>query len=332
MGMTSIPRMAFALAFSSAAIGLAAEGCGSGGGRYYCDATGCFDCDGYGCTPVKPPAATPCSGNSGCQQGETCTSNGCARNCNADTDCAKGLVCNVNSHLCVAPGTDPGMTVECSTKADCKGGVCISGKCVACGGTNGPCACDSKNTCDQGQICSEGYCTAVSNTCKYSSECAMGKVCADGQCLQDCSMGQMCSSSTICDKGVCKPDPNTNNCKTNGDCGMGQVCAQGKCAPQCTSDAMCGAGKFCDQGACVTDNRPVTQCGGITGNMCDVNQQCIGGYCKYTCSTDQECKLIDARIGYCGKDKVCRTQAEATAECLQSSDCMGKICIANVCK
>src|SRR5258708_273915 len=110
MRMTSIPRMAAALALSSAAIALSAEGCGSAGGRYFCDNTGCLECDGYGCTPVKPPAATPCTGSSGCQLDEICTDKGCTKKCAADSDCAKGLVCK--SGLCIVPGTDPGSQVE----------------------------------------------------------------------------------------------------------------------------------------------------------------------------------------------------------------------------
>jgi hypothetical protein len=159
MGMTSIPRMAFALAFTSAAIGLAAEGCGSGGGRYYCDATGCFDCDGYGCTPVKPPAANPCTGSSGCAEKEICTTNGCARTCTADPDCAKGLICKGNQ--CVAPGTDPTMTVEC-TSVGLQGWRASPAR-VTCG-TNGPCVCDAKNACDAGQVCSNGYCINQTST------------------------------------------------------------------------------------------------------------------------------------------------------------------------
>ena len=33
-----------------------AEGCGPGDTRYYCDNTGCYNCDGYGCHPVTPPS------------------------------------------------------------------------------------------------------------------------------------------------------------------------------------------------------------------------------------------------------------------------------------
>ena len=79
------------------------------------------------------------------------------------------------------------------------------------------------------------------------------------------------------------------------------------------------------------DNRPVSNCS--SNAQCASNQQCLQGFCKYTCGNDTDCKLIDARIGYCGKDKVCRTQQEAQAQCTDSSQCpTGKLCVANLCQ
>jgi hypothetical protein len=103
----------------------------------------------------------------------------------------------------------------------------------------------------------------------------------------------------------------------------------------CTIDQECGPGQFCDQGACVIDTRPKpnctndTQCGGTSATP----KKCLDGYCKYTCTSDQYCRTIDGRIGFCAKDGVCRSEAEATAECLKSSDCAGgQSCIDNHCK
>jgi len=92
----------------------------------------------------------------------------------------------------------------------------------------------------------------------------------------------------------------------------------------------CAQGQICDQGACVPDTNPVSECGGMA--MCGANQLCVNGLCKYTCSSDQDCKLIDTRIGYCGIDKVCRTAAEAHPACTTSAMCMGKTCISNMCQ
>ena len=118
-----------------------AEGCGPGDSRYYCDSTGCFSCDGYGCSPVTAPTPQTCTGNKACASGETCTDKGCLKQCKVDTECAKGTVCLAN--FCQAPGsTTPPTPKQCTSKADCSAGEqCAAGKCQACGGTNGPCAC-----------------------------------------------------------------------------------------------------------------------------------------------------------------------------------------------
>ena len=103
----------------------------------------------------------------------------------------------------------------------------------------------------------------------------------------------------------------------------------------CTGDAECGGGKYCNQGACVVDTRPKpnctsdTQCGGTAATP----KKCLGGFCKYTCESDQYCRTIDNRIGYCAKDGVCRTAAEANATCFGPDDCgPGKACIDNTCR
>jgi len=109
----------------------------------------------------------------------------------------------------------------------------------------------------------------------------------------------------------------------------------GACVAACTADAQCGAGKYCNQGACAVDTRPKpkctadNECGGTGGN----SQKCVEGYCKYACTADAQCRLIDARIGFCAKDLVCRTSSEASAECTGPGQCAGgKQCIDNACK
>jgi hypothetical protein len=147
-------------------------------------------------------------------------------------------------------------------------------------------------------------------------------VCADGQCLTSCATTS-CGDGFTCDKGVCKPVSGGN--PPDG----------GAPSPACTGDPECGAGKYCNQGACVVDTRPKPnctsddQCGGTTGTP----KKCLDGFCKYTCSSDQYCRTIDTRIGYCAKDAVCRSAAEATAACTGPGQCpSGQSCIDNTCK
>jgi len=322
-----------------AALGaLAWSGCGSGDeNRYYCDSAGCYECDAYGCSSVAPPTKSACTGSSSCPPGSVCTASGCTTTCSDAVPCPKGEVCKAG--LCAAPATDPGAKKDCTTKADCgEGKACVAGACEACGGTNGPCPCTTASECASGQECTAGKCTSPANTCTFSSECGDGRICADGQCLASCET-TACSAGFTCDKGVCKPVlGGPGGCATDNQCTPdAPQCVQGTCVKTCAGDAECGAGKFCDQGACVVDTRPKpnctddAQCGGTAGTP----KRCLDGFCKYTCTTgnDAYCRTIDSRIGYCAKDGVCRTAAEANAECLKSSDCAdGKSCIANACK
>ena len=315
------------------------SGCGPGEeSRYYCDSTGCFTCDAYGCSTVNAPAHPTCSGSSGCKAGSVCTATGCATSCQTDANCPKGEVCQAG--LCSPPGTSPGPTKECTTKADCEGGkTCNAGKCETCGGTAGPCPCEKTADCSGGLTCVAGSCTAPQNTCKYSSECGDDKVCAEGQCLASCASAP-CADGFACEKGVCKPTPvgpGNPACTGDAQCTTPEApsCVRGACVKACGGDAECGAGKYCDQGACVPDTRPTPnctaddQCGGTSATP----KKCLGGFCKYTCTTNEYCRTIDNRIGYCAKDNVCRTAAEASAACFGPGECTGGMsCIDNQCK
>lgn len=310
------------------------SGCGPGSEtRYYCDSAGCYTCDAYGCSNVSPPPKAACTGNASCKPNEVCTQAGCALVCENDSACPQGEVCKNN--VCAPPATDPGPKKECTTKADCGDGkTCVASTCQACGGSNGPCPCTKNEECGGGQACVAGACTATQNVCKYSSECGANKVCADGQCLTSCETAP-CATGFKCEKGVCEVDPGATTCTTDAQCG-GETpqCVAGACVKACGADQECGAGKYCDQGACLVDTRPTPNC--TTDAQCSTGgpaQKCLGGFCKYTCTTDQYCRTIDNRIGYCAKDNVCRTQAEAQAACIAAAECdAGKSCIDNQCK
>jgi hypothetical protein len=130
-------------------------------------------------------------------------------------------------------------------------------------------------------------------------------------------------------------------CTNDQQCGGATPqCVGGACVQACTADPECGTGKFCDQGACVLDTRPKpnctddSQCGGTAATP----KKCLAGFCKYSCTStdatgDQYCRTIDNRIGFCAKDLVCRTAAEANAQCVATSDCTGgKTCVDNQCR
>jgi hypothetical protein len=386
-GVRAVSRIGAVMAALSVLGALLWTGCGPSDNRYYCDNTGCYSCDGYGCSNVTPPSPQPCTGNASCGAGAICTNNGCEQTCQANSDCPRGDVCT--NGLCVAPGQDGGTPHECTTGTDCGAGkacvgnkcqacggagnpacpcttttdcttagdvcvanactpngcnskadcgtgmACVTNHCQACGGTNGPCPCGSTADCSNGEQCVAGACTVPQDVCKYNSDCDGGKICADGQCVAQCSATMPCDVGFTCNKGVCDKDKTGQGCTSDIGCPTNAPhCVGGQCVPACTMDSQCTTGDYCDQGACVLDTRPKPNC--TTDTDCNGSasaQHCIGGYCRYACTSDNQCKTIDARIGYCAMDMVCRTQAEAQPMCTTQAQCpAGQDCIGNVCK
>jgi hypothetical protein len=143
-----------------------------------------------------------------------------------------------------------------------------------------------------------------------------------------------CATGFSCDKGVCVKDQSGTQCTSDASCPTNLPhCVGGLCVPACATDAQCTTGFYCNQGACVVDTRPTPNC--TMDSECNAapGQKCIGGYCRYGCMTNAQCQMIDARIGYCASDMVCRTQAEAQPQCTSKAQCAAnQDCIGNVCK
>ncbi|WP_394822412.1 hypothetical protein [Pendulispora albinea] len=171
--------------------------------------------------------------------------------------------------------------------------------------------------------------------CRYSSECPADKSCVNGQCVPTCSETKPCSPGNKCVTGVCQPDPGQPQCRVDSECSnAAPKCVNGQCVPACTEDKDCPEGKYCNpDGACVPDTRPKPNCSPTDTSACNANQTCLDGYCKYRCDSDAYCKRIDARIGWCASDGVCRTQNEAHPQCTRGDQCKApQLCIDNVCR
>lgn len=323
MGGRSLWRMGSALVMASLGVfAVAAPGCSSGETEYRCDSTGCFDCDGYGCTPVASPKPIPCSfaGDTTCTAGSVCTELGCLNPCKTDVECAKGNICTKN--LCTPPGTKPIDPLACAAAKDCEklgaGALCVDGKCVAA-----------------------PTCEGASCTCKYSSDCGTGRICVDSKCETECGAGAAsCAAGYDCsDKGFCiEGKPTCGPAAAGATCPSGQKCVDGRCSAGCASDEAClgadgkpDATQRCVAGACIPDERTDPKCSGDT--QCDATQKCVDGFCKYNCTTDDACRAIDSRIGACSPtEKICRNPDEIAARCTSKADCGAKSCVDGECK
>lgn len=61
-----------------------------------------------------------------------------------------------------------------------------------------------------------------------------------------------------------------------------------------------------DDGGTSTDAGPGSfAC--VEDGDCLSNQLCGAGYCRYTCLSNEQCRLIDSRLGYCTAAGVCST-------------------------
>ncbi len=326
------PRAALRAALLAfAALGLvASSGCAQE--DYYCDARGCYRCDGVGCRLLDPPARPPCRGDFECAADTVCTDLGCAAECAADADCAEGTVCRTG--LCVAPQEpDPEPTPGvCTRNADCvdvglecRDGVCVPGSVPAC---------DATRSCAGGAVCVEGACVAPEATCQFNFECGAGRLCVNQQCVQGCTADAGCPAGQTCDEpsGACVAvPPATGECAADAACGTGGVCLDSTCYDACTADAGCGAGRYCSAGICRIDTRPRPFC---TGNAdCAPGRPCIGGVCRTPCDSSATCAMFDVQFSFCGDAGYCLTSNEVTTDCRAAADCdAGEACIDGVCR
>ncbi|WP_394837365.1 hypothetical protein LVJ94_10700 [Pendulispora rubella] len=201
--------------------------------------------------------------------------------------------------------------------------------CSGSGGGNGGPIDASTNT-DAGKIDS-GKDDAGSPQCEFPGDCPNGKSCVNGQCLPTCKedAGNTCGNGYKCVKGVCQPEPGQPQCNVDKDCseaGNTPKCRGGRCVQACDpANPKCPDGQVCDQGgACVPDTGPKPNCTATDLSKCRANQSCVNGFCRYPCDNSETCRLIDARLSYCGTDKVCHLQCQQS--CPSPQTCIDGAC------
>ena len=328
------------LLFLSLAAVVGVTGCsGCSNERYYCDSEGCYSCDGIGCREVSPPGRDTCVGDYQCEDGESCTADGCIANCDSDADCPRGTVCDTSVHLCLEPGETPPTDKPgvCSRNADCPSppaAICVDGLCqldpVDCGSTS--CDCSENSECEDGYVCADGRCRPEEETCQFDTDCGPNRTCIDGLCFAECGGGLTCTAGFTCVDGACLPDMMPpGECATNEECTSGEICVDSSCVPGCTEDANCPSGYYCSAMVCIVDTRPKPFC--TSSTQCLMGRSCIEGVCRTPCDTDVECQMVSGTVPYC-RNHVCVTSNEANSNCVTSVDCAGSNieCVDGVCQ
>ncbi len=271
-----------------------AAGCnGCESGNIQCDSNGnCTICDSYGCHDANPsPTTGSGSSHGGAGQGGA-----------SQTGTGQG---GSSAHG-GAGGTGP-----------------------TCDATVVTCPCTDVAQCASGDSCINGLCLPG---CNNDIECGAQKVCANGQCVAGCNAEVSCSAGYECVGGGCLVDTSNPQCTGPQDC-SGAVCVNGLCTTKCALNADCPNGELCDSAtkSCFPDPTPKPICGGNVscpgiGQVCSAD-----GYCRYPCSTVQECKLIDSRFVACDQS-VCKTQEEVNPQCDLAHPCPNGIaCVSNKC-
>lgn len=246
------------LLLASLSIALTASGCSLYFGPddddswTYCDSSGCYECDDWGCESTDPGNGGPgepgwdCSTNYDCAAGCYCTDDGWCEEagfCSSDSDCAAGMICDDRASCVPADSTS-----SCDSDSDCGNGqFCdeASGFCIDSWGctADDDCGmgyeCDARGTCipspcDEDADCLEGcYCDA-----EGSGECIESGMCEpDGTCaLEGFECDVVRNTCTPCPDGDCTPPPLTCEELTDeGECLLRQDCVAEYNGINCTS-------------------------------------------------------------------------------------------------
>ena len=251
-----------------------------------------------------------CASDSGCDDGDPCTTDACTDNtctnaviagcggCLVAEDCFDGLPCTADACLFGACKNPPiaGCEDECQVDADCiAAGTCTTIACVQGFCQEAPIAgcCSSDATCDDGDPCTTD-------------------VCEDGACV------------------VSQGDPLLGCCDENADCADSDPCTADLCVQnQCESIVIPGCGAGCTSAQGCSD-----------GNAC-TQDTCVAGQCSFLtitkcCTTSSDCNdgsacTIDAcTMGQCifTPKTGCCTSA---AQCNDGNACTADFCNANLC-
>ena len=190
---------------------------------------------------AEPP--TSCTSDADCGEGEICELMPCAMpDCDPDDpECEPPPPCD-SSGFCQAEGSGGGWTSECEQDSDCGQGYV----CEVVGGTS--CACPAGQSCPECDEPTEIK-GCVPAPCTAASDCGDGLICitveyeaCEPQATAPCAEGQECAPppEPSCDtvsESFCGP-PYVAPCETASDCGDGFTCEAAEvCVCEGTTDS-----------------------------------------------------------------------------------------------
>ncbi|MFA5856391.1 MAG: putative metal-binding motif-containing protein [Candidatus Pacearchaeota archaeon] len=269
----------------------------------------------------------------GCSNGE------CSDECNIDSDCPNGEICN--EHQCVKS--------NCSTNNDCGiNGLIGNNFCqgnnifqnyitYTCnnprsplsycssslipqfkstcqyGCTNGMCEneCDINQDCPQGQICSNNHCVTIQ--CTTNSQCGTNSYVGDPFCMNgDIYQGfkQFFCNNPGTSNSYCT---NTINNQIKQDCTAGQTCVNNQCVGLCVDNDHDNYDN-CNPGTPTDDGKPV-DCNDNNPNVYPTAPEICNGI-------DDDCDgLIDENNGNCAQGQICTNGQCTNVICFSNSQC-----------
>jgi outer membrane exchange protein TraA len=286
---------------------------GCGGCRTDADCTGGFTCD-----PITK-TCNECKVDSDCPKGEKCDGKNC-QPCSTPDACA-GTSCNCcpNGQFgtqmkceAIEPNGEP-LCVECTTDAECKGGVCnlAVGRCmsalpenntpVCCGDTCVNCLALETVVVDGMAVprypfCLPGPVGTACAECRQDTDCVDGAFCLSGACT-------LCTRDKRCGMRCDSCGGTTPYCK-------GQTAATATCVA-CVNDEQCGSGT-CDPttNTCSNDVGCLISC--TPAKPICHNSTCV------ECFADAHCPCG----GTCNLDtKSCSPSCKTNVDCLGNDHC-----------
>ena len=276
-------------------------------------------CDsGFHPNPDAETACVPCTEDSHCAAGQTCTDNQCS--CSTDSDCTDTQTC-ANGE-CQEVSCD---NTSCGANAKCV----VSNHAAAC-------QCDTDY---YPNATPEDGCVV----CTQDSHCATGQTCTNNQC--SCGTDSDCLDTQTCSNGVCEDVTcDSLTCGANAACQIASHAASCQCdtgfypntnpvqgCAECTVNSHCTDGKKCEANVCVT---PCTQNSECSDTQTCSNGQCEEVSCDLTCGTNAKC-VVSSQAAACQCDSGFQPNPDAAtgcAVCTEDSHCTGgQTCVANQC-